>query len=122
MPSVSFVPSTTGAVATPYRQPLPATDAVFFGHYSPSRARVQLLLDYASAHDRDDFWSKLAARLADPQAASPWNEAVAVARETGRGWDVDSRERRVVYGVLYEGRIPGRRRPGAPPFDREPRP
>jgi len=103
---------------TPYRQPRVADEAAFFGHYEPSRARVQLLLDYALAHERDTFWAALARRLRRPSGTSPWNEAIAAAQETGTEWNKRARARRIVYGVLYEGRVAGRYR--APPFDDAP--
>lgn len=104
--------------STPYQQPRLAADAAFFGHYEPSRARVQLLLEYALAHDHDPFWRALARRLSTPGCTSPWNAAIAAAQEAGVAWTPEVRIRRIVYGTLYEGRVAGRSR-GAPAFDPE---
>lgn len=98
-----------------YEHDAPAHEAAFFGHYTPSKARVQGLLEYALAHDHDPFWRALARRLSTA-SGSPWNEAVAAAAETGSTWNTDARIRRVVYDALYQGRLPGRRQP-LPAYD-----
>jgi hypothetical protein len=100
---------------TTYEPPGLSAEAAFFGHYVPSRARVQLLLDYALAHQHEAFWRALARRLTSPGCALPWNEAIAAAADAGIDWDADARVRRIVHAALYEGRIAGRSR--APAVD-----
>lgn len=111
------MPSTGSTVesapAVPYQQPPIADPAALFGHYAPSRARVQLLLEYALAHEHDAFWRALARRLRAPSGAPPWNEAIAAAQDVGIEWSTQARVRRIVYGVLYEGRIAGRHKAAA---------
>lgn len=95
---------------TTYERPVLSDDAAFFGHYEPSRERVQMLLDYALAHDHDPFWRALARRLTTPGCGSPWNAAIAAAEEAGVAWDSNTRIRALVYRALYEGYVAGRRR------------
>lgn len=97
-------------IPTTYNRPELSDDAAFFGHYEPSRERVQMLLNYALAHDHDPFWGELARRLTTPGCGSPWNAAIAAAEEAGILWEAHTRVRTLVYRALYEGRIAGRHR------------